>query len=133
MSMSISVDNVFPLSVGWTGHTSWLQNFQVTRSSSELVCAESAAWWNASKISVYLYRKSLFQSGWHTSQPGYNVWLACKLIIVEENDKKPVHYSHLQNEFNFRLPSTTKLWWLPLSQPWWLKQTGQILFHFIHL
>jgi hypothetical protein len=60
-------------------------------------------------MSVQAYGKCLFQSGGHIRQHGLNVSLARKLINVEEIDKRPVRYSHLQNEFHFRLPSTAQL------------------------
>lgn len=109
----------FSFLVGWNGHTSWLQSFLVTRSSSELVFNERIGWRNKNRM--YAHRKSLFQSGCHTKWLGLNMHFARMHKSTRRRKWEwPLIYSHLQDNFHFSWTCTAQLWWLSDTWSWWL-------------
>lgn len=105
--------------VGCNGHTSWLQHFLVTRSSSKLVFNRCTGWWNKNRM--YAHRKSLFQSGCHTEWLGLNKHAArMHNCTWWRKWKWPLIYSHLQYNFHFSWTCTAQLWWLSETWAWWL-------------
>jgi hypothetical protein len=108
------------------------KNFQATRSSSELgLCIKvqpdrTQARWMCTHMGRGL-------SGWHIRQHGLDVWLACKLINAEENNKRPVllfspsEWNQLQAAQHYSAAMTPSVLALGAGKKW------QILFQFKHL